>query len=204
MHRRDPAYRRRLRAHFQGARGKVFDKWLLDADHVELWVSNKLTASQRRRLIAQWIGEAEKKVDLQIGVECLRRPFEKTCVAITADERDDNLINLEGMYGEFSFEDVDSTPEPLEDVLPASPAPADDGHPPSSSDEENDSDEEGGESTSGANDELPALDFDKHLAGGEEPLPLEIPTGYVLVSSTLSALTAALIEELIMLRLGIS
>ena len=99
--------------------------------------------------------------------------------------------------------DADKTPEPLKDGLSASPAPANE-HPTGSSDEENDSDKKRGESNSGANDELPALDFDKHLAGGEEPLPLEIPTGYVLVSSTLSALTAALIEELIMLRLGIS
>ena len=45
------------------------------------------------------------------------------------------------MEREFSFMDADSTPERLEGVLPASPAPADEKHPPGSSDKENDSDE---------------------------------------------------------------
>ena len=66
------------------------------------------------------------------------------------------------MEREFSFMDADSTPERLEGVLPASPAPADEKHPPGSSDEE-DSDEEGGESNSGANDELATLDVHDDL-----------------------------------------
>ena len=88
--------------------------------------------------------------------------------------------------------DADKTPEPLKDVLSASPAPANE-HPTGSSDEENDSDKKRGESNSGANDELSTLhvgnDFDK----GEELLPLEVPTGYVLASSAPSALTAELV-----------
>ena len=68
--------------------------------------------------------------------------------------------------------DADSTPEPLEDVLLASPAPGDEEHPPGSSDEEDDSIEEGGESNSGAN-VVATLDVDDDLDEGEEPLPLE-------------------------------
>ena len=98
--------------------------------------------------------------------------------------------------------DVDSAPEPLEDALPALPAPADEEHPPRSSDEEDDSDEEGGESNSSANDELTTLDVDDDLAEGQ-PLPLEILTGYILVSSAPASLTVALVKRLIVLRLGI-
>ena len=183
--------------------GKALDKWLLDADEVEFWESKKLTASQRRIIFTQWVGEAAKKIDVEMGVEYRRRLFEKTDLAITADGNDDNLINLEGMDREFSFMDSDSTPEPLEDVLPASPAPANEEHPSGSSDEEDDSDEKGGESNSGANDELATLDVDDKLAEGEEPLPLEIPTGYVLASSAPAALAAELVKRPVVLQLGI-
>ena len=161
----------------------------------------KLTASQRRVLITQWVGEAAKKIDVEMGVDNPRRLFEKTGQAMTADGSDDDLINPEGIRGDFSFMDVDSTPEPSEDVPPASSAPADEEHPPGSSDEEDYSDEERGDS--GVNDEVATLDVDDHLAEGEEPLPLEFPTGYVLVSLTPVGLTAALVKRLIVLRLGI-
>ena len=72
---------------------------------------------------------------------------------------------------------ADSTPETLEDVLPASPPSVDEEHPPGSSDEDDDSDEGGGESNSGANDELATLGVEDDLNEGDEPLPLEIPTG---------------------------
>ena len=98
--------------------------------------------------------------------------------------------------------DADSTPEPLGDVLLASPAPGDEEHPPGSSDEEDDSIEEGGESNSGAN-VVATLDVDDDLDEGEEPLPLELPTGYVVASSAPTALTAELVNRSIVLRLGI-
>ena len=40
---------------------------------VEKWESNKLTASDRRILIAQWTGEAAKKIDSDIAYR--KRPF---------------------------------------------------------------------------------------------------------------------------------
>ena len=157
--------------------GKALDKWLMDADHVELWESNKLTTSQRRSLTTQWAGEAAKKIDVETGVDYRRRLFEKSGLAITADGSDDNLINLEDMEGDISFLDAESTPEPFEDVLTASPAPADKEHPPDSSDEDDGSDEEEGGSRSGQNDEFTSLDVDDDLAEGENPLPPRNPRG---------------------------
>ena len=95
---------------------------------VEKWESNKLTASDRRILITQGTGEAAKQIDRDIRYH--RRLFEKTGLAMTVDGNDDDLINLEGVErGTYSFMDVDTTPEPLEDVLPISPAPVDENPP---------------------------------------------------------------------------
>ena len=74
--------------------GKSLDAWLLNGDNVERLESNKLTASDRRVLITQWVGEAAKQIDSDIRYR--RRLFEKTGLAMTADGSDDNLINLEG------------------------------------------------------------------------------------------------------------
>ena len=118
--------------------GQALDKWLLDGDNVEKWESNKLTASDRRILITQWTGEAAKKIDSDTAYR--KRLFEKTGLAMTADSSDDDLINLQGVErGTYSFMEVDTTPEPLEDVLPISPAPAEEENPPGSSDEESES-----------------------------------------------------------------
>ena len=46
--------------------GKSLDAWLLNGDNVERWESNKLTASDRRVLITQWVGEAAKQIDSDI------------------------------------------------------------------------------------------------------------------------------------------
>ena len=114
--------------------GKSPDAWLLNGDNVERWESNKLTASDRRVLITQWVGGAAKQIDSDIRYR--RRLFEKTGLEMTVDGSDDNLINLEGIeQGTYSFMDVDITPEPLEDVLSISPAPANEENPPGSSDE---------------------------------------------------------------------
>ena len=144
-----------------------------------------------------------KKIDVETAVEYRRRLFEKTGLAVTADRSDDNLTNLEGMDGGFSFIDADSTPQPLEGVLPTSPAPADEEHPPGSSDDEDDSKEERGERNSGANDELATLDVDDDFDEGEELLPLKVPTVYILANSAPSALTTELVLRPILLRLGI-
>ena len=143
--------------------------------------------------------EPAKKVDVEMGVEYRGRLFEKTGLAKTADGSDDNLINVEVVEGKVSFTNVDSTPEPLKDVLPASYAPADEEHPPGANDEDDDSDEEGVESNSGANDIITTLLIDDDIAEGEEPFLIETATRYVLVSSAPVAFTAALVKWLIAL-----
>lgn len=89
---------------------------------------------------------------------------------------------------------MDNTPEPLEDVLPLSPAPADEEHPPGSSVEE-----DGG----GANDEVASLDIDDDLDEAEESLSLDIPAGYSPESLVPAAISAALVKRWIGVRLGI-
>ena len=188
--------------------GKALDAWLLNGDNVEKWESNKLTASDRRILITQWTGEAAKQIDRDIRYR--RRLFEKTGLAMTADGSDDNLINLQGVeQGTYSFMDVDTSPEPLEDVLPISPAPADEENPPGSSDEDESETEEEGVMSGGQQirprpdvDELATLDIDDDIADDEALLPLEVPAGYSLVSSAPTALTRALVNQEILLRLG--
>ena len=187
--------------------GKSLDAWLLNGDNVERWESNKLTASDRRVLITQWVGEAAKQIDSDIRYR--RRLFEKTGLAMTADGSDDNLINLEGVKQvTYSFMDVDTTPEPLEGVLSISPVPADEENPPGSSDEsESESEEEGVKSGGGTTprqdvDKLATMDTDADVADDEVLLPLEVPAGYSLVSTALAALTRALVHQEILLRLG--
>ena len=104
--------------------GQALYKWLLGGDNVEKWESSKLTASDGRILITQWTGEAAKKIHRDTAYR--KRLFEKTGLAMTTDGNDDDLINLQGVeWGTYSFMEVDTTPEPLEDVLPISSAPAD-------------------------------------------------------------------------------
>ena len=50
--------------------------------------------------------------------------------------------------------DVDTTPEPVEDVLPISPAPADEENPPGSSDEDESETEQEGVRSGGENKRL--------------------------------------------------
>ena len=104
--------------------------------------------------------------------------------------------------------DVDTTPEPLEDVLSISPAPADEENPPGPSDEsESESEGEGVKSGGGTRpcqdvDELATMDTDDDVIDGEVLLPLEVPAGYSLVSTAPAVLTRAIVHQEILLRLG--
>ena len=77
-----------------------------------------------------------------------------------------------------------------------SPAPADEENPPGSSDEESES-----ETDQGVNEEA-VLDMDDDIADDETLLPFEVPDGYSLVSSAPAALTQNLVNQEILLRLG--
>lgn len=187
--------------------GKELDVFLLEGDNVERWESNKLTASDRRILLTQWIGRAAKKIDSDMRYR--RHLFKKTGLAMTADGTDDDLINLEGVpKGTYSFMDVSTTPEPLEDVVGSSPAPADEEYPPGSSDEDESDDDfqdadSRGERRREDADKIAILDIDDDLADDEVPMPYRAPDGYTLWNKPPAALTAALAKQRIMLRLGV-
>ena len=93
-------------------------------------------------------------------------------------------------------------------MLPISPAPADEENPSGSSDEDESETEEERLRSGGENrprqeiDELGTLDIDDDVADDEAILPLEVPAGYSLVSSAPAALTQALVNQEILLWLG--
>ena len=45
-------------------------------------------------MTTQWVGEDAKKIDVETAVKYRMRLLEKIGLTITADRRDDNLINL--------------------------------------------------------------------------------------------------------------
>ena len=75
--------------------GKQLDIWLGQADNLEKWESNKLTASDRRVLITQWVGPAMNIVDNRPDYRF--RLFEKCGMAMTVDGSGDERITLEGL-----------------------------------------------------------------------------------------------------------
>ena len=74
--------------------GQLLDEWLDDEDNLEKWESNKLTASDRRILLAHWFYKASMKA---LQGEAKRKYFEHAGALLTADGTDDDLlIKLEG------------------------------------------------------------------------------------------------------------
>ena len=93
-------------------------------------------------------------------------------------------------------------------MRPISLAPADNEHPPGSSDEGESDDEEEEAESEGERlrrdvYEMAILNIDDELADDEVLLPLQIPGRYFLVSSTPAALTAALVKRSVLLPLGV-
>ena len=73
--------------------GQLLDEWLDDEDNLEKWESNKLTASDRRILLAHWFYKASMKA---LQGEAKRKYFEHAGALLTADGTDDDLLKLEG------------------------------------------------------------------------------------------------------------
>lgn len=87
----------------------------------------------QRKATAEPEEEAKKarNIDTEVGVEYRRCLFEKSGMVIIADGSDsDDLIDVEDAQGAFFVVGVDTTPQPWEGVLPASPVPAEKEHPP--------------------------------------------------------------------------
>ena len=87
--------------------GRQLDIWLGQADNLEKWESNKLTASDRRVLITQWVGPATYIVDNRPDYRF--RLFEKCGMAMTVDGSGDERITLEGLYKPYSFMDAEDS-----------------------------------------------------------------------------------------------
>ena len=165
--------------------GKALEALLEKGENVETWDTNKLSALDRRVLLTHWVGEAVAQVDSDQKYR--RRLFEKTGLAMTADGTDDDLINLEGHDGPYTFMDADDGKEPRDDVQPF--APADEEHPEGSSDEDDEEETEGADTGRvRRSDGLAMLDDDDDLDAGETTLPLECPPGYALSRSAPPAL----------------
>ena len=87
--------------------GRQLDVWLGQADNLEKWESNKLTASDRRVLITQWMGPAMDIVDNRPDYRF--RLFEKCGMAMTVDGSGDERITLEGLNKPYSFMDAEDS-----------------------------------------------------------------------------------------------
>jgi hypothetical protein len=117
--------------------GEEEDKWLEDDGNLEKWEDNKLTASDRRILIATWFYCACMRAFTGLAK---RKYFEHAGALMTADGSDDDKIKLEGVpKGEnFTFmEEVMGCPpapphSPALACHPTSPALSHPPHPPAS------------------------------------------------------------------------
>ena len=81
--------------------GQEMDAWLLDANNVEKWEDNLLTASDRRILLATWYYRAVQRA---LEGDAKRKYFEHAGALLTADGSDDHLIKLEGTPPGYKLE----------------------------------------------------------------------------------------------------
>ena len=86
--------------------GQEQDAWLDVDENLSRWEDGKLTASDRRILIAQWYCAAWKRICKE-KADTLRKYFEHTGALLTADGTADELIKMEGVPKDktFSWED---------------------------------------------------------------------------------------------------
>ena len=73
--------------------GQEMDMWLDDEDNLEKWEDGKLTASDRRILLATWYCSAVKRA---LTGKAKTAYFRHAGALITADGTGDHLIQLEG------------------------------------------------------------------------------------------------------------
>ena len=74
--------------------GQQLDEWLDDDDNLQKWEDNKLTASDRRILLACWYSKA---VERALEGEAKLKYFQHAGALLTADGTDDELIKFEGV-----------------------------------------------------------------------------------------------------------
>ena len=104
------------------------DRWLDKDSNLELW-ENKMTASQRRILVTQWLGEAWDMFLSPTYDDARLRYFQKTGCAMTANGTDDLKITPEGTkdYKFVRLRPGEASSAALEDLLPEiAPEPSSD------------------------------------------------------------------------------
>ena len=82
------------------------DAWLDDDDNMEKWESNKLSAGDRRVLMATWFFKAFEKA---CEGRAKRAYFEHTAALMTANGQDDHLIRIEGKPKDEEFTFMEAT-----------------------------------------------------------------------------------------------
>ena len=107
---------------------KAQDKWLESDENIDRWMGNgpkPMTASDRRILITDWVGEAFEELKKSDYDNMRKRCFEKTGCLLTADGSNDDLVQPEGligykvmpplsMHGPDDYSDI-KAPEPASD-----------------------------------------------------------------------------------------
>ena len=73
--------------------GQLMDEWLDDDENLAKWEENKLTASDRRILLANWYYKATMRA---LEGDAKVKYFQHAGALLTADGTDDDLIKLEG------------------------------------------------------------------------------------------------------------
>ena len=74
--------------------GQQLDEWLDDDDNLEKWEDNKMSASDRRILLATWYSKAVQRA---LEGEAKWKYFQHAGALLTADGSDDDLIKFEGV-----------------------------------------------------------------------------------------------------------
>ena len=101
---------------------KAQDEWLELEDNVDKWMghSKNLSASDRRILITQWVGEAYEKINSPDYDHFRWRCFQKTGCLITANGSEDKEISPEGLE---NYEVIPPLPMPGPNDIPAVEVP---------------------------------------------------------------------------------
>ena len=102
---------------------KAQDEWLELDENINLWTAGTLTASDRRILITQWVGEASEKLNSSDYDNFRWRCFEKTGCLLTADGSNDDKVEPEG-FKDYKVISPLQNPGPEEDPNIEVPPPA--------------------------------------------------------------------------------
>ena len=92
--------------------GRQCDKWMWVDANLERW-EGSMTASERRVLMTEWVGEAWKVVMSKHS--SLFSSYERVGGLMTADSSEDDKIKIEGLVGPYKFHGAQN-PNPPPDV----------------------------------------------------------------------------------------